>query len=212
VAIAAGVKQLALYHHDPLRSDAGIDEVLAACRARALGWGSSLEIIAAAEGALLDFPELAAARKRHRMETAVDVGMTRVDTATVLVVDDDPNVIGLVQASLQGEGYRFLSAENGRIGLQLARTETPDLMLLNWEMPEMDGLAVCRAIRADPNPAVRHMPIVMLTARSASEDTKEGFDAGADDYITKPITPAHVRTRVREWLIRGKAPPLGHLQ
>lgn len=208
MAIAAGVKQLALYHHDPLRNDAAVEQILSACRERADAWGSPIEIIAAAEGAVLEFPELAAARKQRPLETAVEIGMTRVDTATVLVVDDDPEIIDLVRNVLQGEGYRFLSAQNGRTGLQLARDETPDLMLLNWEMPEMDGLAACRAIRADANPAVRNMPIVLLTARLGAEDTKEGFDAGADDYITKPLTPAHVRTRVREWLMRGRAAPV----
>lgn len=208
VAIAAGVKQLALYHHDPLRSDAAVDELLAACRERARAWGSSIEIFAAAEGVSLTFPELATARKRQRKDGVEGLGMPRLRPATVLVVDDDPDVIELVESSLKDEGYRLISADNGRTGLELARTETPDLMLLNWEMPEMDGLAACRAIRADPNPAVRRMPIVMLTARAESEDTREGFGAGADDYITKPITPAHVRTHVREWLIRGRATPV----
>jgi DNA-binding response OmpR family regulator len=71
-------------------------------------------------------------------------------------------------------------------------------------MPEMDGIAVSRAIRADTNSEIRGVPIIMLTWRSGGDDARESFDAGADDYITKPLTPALVRTRVREWLARGK--------
>ena len=123
----------------------------------------------------------------------------------MLVVDDDPDVVDLIENALSDEGYRILSAPNGRIGLQLARMERPELVLMNWEMPEMDGIAACRALRADADPAVSQVPVVMLTARTGAEDAKEGFDAGADDYLTKPLTPAHVRTRVREWLIRGRA-------
>ena len=204
VAIAAGVKQLALYHHDPLRNDAAVDEVLAASRDRARAWGSPIEIFGASEGSERDYPELTSTRRRPRLDSAKK-GALRVDTATVLVVDDDPDVVDLIESALSDEGYRILSAPNGRIGVQLARMERPELVLMNWEMSEMDGIAACRALRADADPAVSQVPVVMLTARTGAEDAKEGFDAGADDYLTKPLTPAHVRTRVREWLIRGRA-------
>src|SRR5205814_7044535 len=115
-------------------------------------------------------------------------------------------IVEQVRGALNGEGYRLLSASNGREGLQLIREERPDTVLLNWGMPEMDGLAVSRAIRSDGDPAVRQTPILLLTWRSGSEETREGFDAGADDFITKPFTPALVRTRVREWVLRSRTP------
>ena len=93
------------------------------------------------------------------------------------------------------------------LGLEMARAEHPDVILLNWGMPEMDGLAVCRAIRADSDPRLKNVPVVMLTWRDGSSDSLEGFDAGVNDYITKPFTPAHVRTRVREWILRGQSTP-----
>lgn len=209
VNIAAGVKRLALFHHDPLRSDAALDGVLAACRARAEAWGSDLEISAAAEGATVEFPELANPRHRRRRGTESPGRAARLDEATVLVVEDDPTVISQLEEALRAEGYRFLSAPNGRAGLEMARSRHPDLILLNWGMPDLDGLSVIKSIRADTDPSVRSIPVVMLTYRSGSMETREGFDAGADDYITKPFTPAHVRTRVREWLLRGSSASIG---
>jgi CheY-like chemotaxis protein/phosphoribosyl 1,2-cyclic phosphodiesterase len=203
VAIAAGVQRLALFHHDPLRTDAALDDVLAASRARAKAWGSTIEIFAAAEGTGAEFAE-AAGRPDRLFAPAPVEGPTRAGPFTVLVVDDDPAIVSLVRQALDGEGYRLLSAANGRAGLEMVREETPDLVLLNWGMPEMDGIAVSRAIRADTNSEIRGVPIIMLTWRSGGDDARESFDAGADDYITKPLTPALVRTRVREWLARGK--------
>ena len=204
MAIASGAKRLALFHHDPLRSDAALDDVVAACRARAEAWGSDIEIFAASEGGTVAFAEKAETHARRRRREHDSPGtIARRDEATVLVVEDDPAVIGQIEEALREEGYRFLSASNGRTGLELARSQRPDLILLNWGMPEMDGPSVIKLLRAESDPSVRNVPVLMLTYRSGSVETREGFEAGADDYITKPFTPAHVRTRIREWLLRG---------
>jgi CheY-like chemotaxis protein len=203
MAIAASVKRLALFHHDPLRNDAAVDALLEACQERARAWGSNLEIVAAAEGAEHEFVEGTARRRIEGAASATQAPVGRLKAVTVLVVEDDSEIVGLVKTALEGEDYRFLSAGDGREGLEVARSERPDLVLLNWGLPEMDGLAVVRALRADPDPSIRQMPVVMLTWRSGSDETREGFEAGADDFITKPFSPAQVRTRVREWLTRS---------
>jgi len=88
--------------------------------------------------------------------------------------------------------------------LQIARAQRPDLLLLDWEMPGRDGLEVCRALRADPDPDLRQVPVVLLTAHQEAEDTAAGFAAGVTDYVTKPFKPTHVRSRVHAWLLRSR--------
>jgi DNA-binding response OmpR family regulator len=103
------------------------------------------------------------------------------------------------------EGYRLLSASDGNTALEIARAERPDLLLLDWNMPGRNGLEVCRALRAESDPNLRDVPVVLLTAQVGAEDTAEGFAAGVTDYIIKPFKPAHVRARVHAWLRRKRA-------
>ena len=204
LAVAAGVKWLVLFHHDPLRNDSALDEVLQSASARARAWGSQLEVTAAAEGETIDLAEVGSASMEPARADATTI-LTGVGTAKVLVVDDDPDTRSFVSLALRSEGYRLLAAPDGETALALAREHRPDLILLDWTMPGMDGLAVCRALRADADAGIRGVPIVMLTGRVRPEETREGFEVGADDYLTKPFTPAHLRTRVRQWLERGRA-------
>jgi two-component system phosphate regulon response regulator PhoB len=90
------------------------------------------------------------------------------------------------------------------MALHLARLERPSLILLDWRMPGKDGLEVCRALRSDPDPEIRRLPVVLLTAQMGPENISAGFAAGATDYLTKPFKPAHVRSRVRGWLLRSR--------
>jgi len=86
----------------------------------------------------------------------------------------------------------------------LARLERPALILLDWRMSGKDGLEVCRALRDDPNPQLRRVPVVLLTAQMGQENISAGFSAGVTDYLTKPFKPAYVRSRVRGWLLRSR--------
>jgi two-component system phosphate regulon response regulator PhoB len=106
---------------------------------------------------------------------------------TILVVDDEEPLLLLVTITLQTEPYRVLVARDGEEALALARAERPDFILLDVGLPKIDGLEVCRQLRADPN--TRDTPIVMLSARAAEEDRAAGLAAGADDYLTKPCRP-----------------------
>jgi CheY-like chemotaxis protein len=205
VAVAAGVKQLALYHHDPLRSDAALDLVLQSARDRARAWMSPLEVIAAAEGQILEFPESRIVRSPTLVANA-EGAAGKTGHAKILVVDDDPDFRDLASVFLRVDGYQLLAAASGQTAMEIAKAERPDLILLDWEMPDMDGLEVCRALRAEAAPGLGAVPIILLTARTGAEDTKGGFEAGANDYLTKPFTPAHLRSRVREWLARSVTP------
>ena len=86
----------------------------------------------------------------------------------------------------------------------MARAERPDLVLLDWSMPRRNGLEVCRALRADPDPKLREVPVVMLTVQAEREHTAAGFAAGASDYLVKPFKTTHVRARVHAWLLRSR--------
>lgn len=209
-ALAAGVKQLALFHHDPLRSDEALDRIVEACRRRVAASGGALDVFAAAEARVVELAEreVAAAVVAGPMPPAAATSARQEPPAakTILIVDDDPDIIGLLAVALRPEGFRLLSAGDGDTALEITRTERPDLLLLDWNMPGRDGLEVCRALRADPDPQLRQVPVVFLTAQAEAEDTAAGFAAGATDYLTKPFKLAYVRSRVHAWLLRSRPP------
>lgn len=119
----------------------------------------------------------------------------------ILVVDDDAEIRELVRRGLALAGYAATVAEDGEAALQLARDEPPDLVVLDRVLPGIDGLEVCRRLRA----ADAWLPIVMLTARDAVADRVEGFETGADDYLVKPFALAELIARVRVRLRRREA-------
>ena len=117
---------------------------------------------------------------------------------TILVVDDERKIVQGLAAYFQQAGYATLSAYDGRVALEVARREHPDLIVLDWMMPGLDGLEVCRQIRRDSA-----VPIIMLTARVEESDMLIGLELGADDYITKPFSPREVVARARALLRRA---------
>lgn len=114
---------------------------------------------------------------------------------TVLVIDDSPEVLAVVAARLRPEGYRVLIAPDWTTGLDIAVELRPDLILLDLEMPEQNGLDVCRRLKVDPRTS--SIPVIFLTACHDVEMKVHGFDLGAADYVTKPFHPAELRARVR---------------
>ncbi len=116
---------------------------------------------------------------------------------TILVVDDEPKIVKLVSDYLEHAGFSVRSAADGNSALSLARTERPDLVVLDLGLPQLDGLDVTRALRR-----VSNVPIIMLTARSEESDKLIGLELGADDYITKPFSPKELVARVRVVLRR----------
>ncbi len=120
----------------------------------------------------------------------------------VLLIEDDPDIRELVQYNLEREGYSVLLARDGEIGLREATNRSPDAILLDIMMPGMDGLEVCRRLRADRRTVAT--PIIMLTARSEETDVVLGLELGADDYIPKPFSPRELLARVRAVLRRAR--------
>ena len=115
----------------------------------------------------------------------------------VLVVDDDVKTVELVKMYLRRDGYDVLTAFEGIEALRLAREARPDLLVLDLMLPGIDGLTICRTLRAESD-----VPIIMLTARTTEEDRLKGLDMGADDYVTKPFSPKELAARVRAVLRR----------
>ena len=116
----------------------------------------------------------------------------------ILIVDDDRKTVDLLRLYLEKDGYQVLAAHDGRQALDLTRQRRPDLIVLDLMLPNVDGLDVCRILRAESA-----TPIIMLTARTTEDDKLLGLDLGADDYITKPFSPREVVARVRVVLRRA---------
>ena len=132
-------------------------------------------------------------------------------TGKILVVDDEPQVRRVMKVTLTAEGYTIFEAHNGEEALDLFRAERPDIVLLDVNMPVMDGLATCKEIRK-----FSAVPIIMLTVRSAERDKVLALDAGADDYVVKPFSTPELLARIRAALRRtnspDKSPPLSSKQ
>lgn len=121
----------------------------------------------------------------------------------ILVIDDLPENVFMLQDRLEHEGYEVITAYNGSTGIEKALSELPDLILLDVMMPDITGIEVCR--RLVNNPATKDIPIILVTAKSGAEDTKEGLEAGAFDYIKKPFNRIELLARVKSALKLSEA-------
>jgi DNA-binding response OmpR family regulator len=123
----------------------------------------------------------------------------------ILVVDDEPEAVELVEFNLKQAGFSVTSAADGAEALTKARMTPPDLIVLDLMLPEINGLEVCKMLRRDA--ATAALPIIMLTAKAAEIDRVLGLELGADDYITKPFSPRELVLRIQKLLQRGQAAP-----
>src|SRR5437867_13325416 len=130
--------------------------------------------------------------------------------AKILVVDDEPDAVELVEFNLKSAGYEVVTAADGSEALKKARAHSPDVIVLDLMLPEVDGLEVCKILRRDP--ATSAIPIIMLTAKAAEVDRVLGLELGADDYVTKPFSPRELVARVRAVMRRthGEEVPPPH--
>jgi DNA-binding response OmpR family regulator len=116
---------------------------------------------------------------------------------TILVVEDEGKIARWVRTYFEQAGFSVLLAGDGELGLALAQSERPDLIILDLNLPRLDGLAVCQTLRRHPDAAVARVPIIMLTARVEEIDRLKGFEFGADDYVTKPFSPKELVARAQ---------------
>ena len=124
-------------------------------------------------------------------------------SATILIVDDEPDVLDLVTYNVKKAGYKTLAARDGATALQTARNELPALVVLDLMLPNLDGTEVCRQLKADPKTA--RIPVIMLTAKAEEVDRIVGLELGADDYVVKPFSPRELVLRIKKILERAAA-------
>jgi two-component system phosphate regulon response regulator PhoB len=123
-------------------------------------------------------------------------------SATILIVDDEAAQLELLRYNLEKAGFTTVQADNGRAAIELIEEIDPDLVVLDWMMPEASGIDVCRELRS--RSGTRLLPIIMLSARGEEGDRALGLDTGADDYITKPFSPRELVSRVKALLRRAR--------
>ena len=127
--------------------------------------------------------------------------MVASDAPCILIVEDEPAQLEMLAYNVEAEGFRVLKAADGEEGVLIAEEETPDLIILDWMLPNLSGIEACRQIKHKP--ATRAIPIIMLTARGQEEDRVRGLDTGADDYVVKPYSVSELMARVRAIIRRG---------
>lgn len=129
-----------------------------------------------------------------------------MDNALILIVEDEAPQAEMLRYNLESAGFGVLHADNGEDALLMIEEESPDLVVLDWMLPEVTGIEICRRLRE--RPATRALPIIMLTARGEETDRVRGLETGADDYLVKPFSPSELVARVRA-LLRRTSPALG---
>jgi CheY-like chemotaxis protein/phosphoribosyl 1,2-cyclic phosphodiesterase len=201
-ALAAHARRLALTHHDPLRDDDAVDQLVEVCRERVRRAGGTLDVFAAAEGQIIELTRREARAPRPRRRAAASTVSQSTPAHVVLIADDDPVILELLKTTLRSDAFRLYTATDGETALRIARSVRPSLILLDWLMPGLDGTEVTRALRAESDPYFRDVPIVLITAEAGAAKTQEGFASGVTDYLTKPFKAPFVRARVRAWLER----------
>jgi len=121
---------------------------------------------------------------------------------TILIVEDEKDIVKMLDYNLKKEGFKTLSVRNGEDAIDSARGERPDIIILDLMLPGIDGLEVCKTLKADSK--TTSIPIIMLTAKSQESDKVVGLELGADDYVTKPFSPRELIARIKAVLRRGK--------
>jgi DNA-binding response OmpR family regulator len=124
-----------------------------------------------------------------------------VSRETVLVIEDESDILEVIEYNLRREGFEVQSSREGREGLRMVRGEMPSLLLLDLMLPGVDGIEICRQVKADP--ATRQIPVLIVSAKGEESDVVLGLGVGADDYITKPFSPRELIARVKAVLRRG---------
>ena len=201
IAAAASVRRLALTHHDPGHDDDFVAGIERKARALASRLGSGLDVFCAYEGCDIVL------EPRSALQPFVAAEPFQASVANlrfhILVVDDHPDMLELIVRALQGEDqYSIAQATSGEEALGMIRERMPDLVVLDYKMSGMDGIAVVKTLRARPQ--TRLLPVLMLTSMTDEPSTRAGFEAGVTDYVTKPFSIPQLTARVRACLARAR--------
>lgn len=199
LAAAAGVKQLALTHHDPDHHDQFVSEMEARARALASQRGTSLDVLCAYEGCellLKPQPSFTPFVTSDPVQASVSQRSFRI-----LVVDDEPDIRTMTVLALKQDQHQVSEAASGPEALRMIAEHRPDLLVVDFKMPGMDGMEVVAILRAQSE--TRRLPILMLTAMTDEASTRAGFEAGVSDYVTKPFSIPQLTSRVRACLSRA---------
>jgi phosphoribosyl 1,2-cyclic phosphodiesterase/DNA-binding response OmpR family regulator len=199
-ARAAGARRLVLFHHDPLRDDAALDQVVAAARRQD---GSALEVTAATEGQTLDVvPTSLVPGPEHPASTAAEASPPREMLARSVLVALDPGALrAQLLEAVHADDLTAVSSADAADVLALAREVPPSMLLLGRRIGGRDGLEVCRALRAGPAGGAG-LPIVIVAADEAETDRAAGARAGVTDWLVAPFSTLYARTRIRAWALR----------
>jgi CheY-like chemotaxis protein len=198
IAAAAGVRRVALTHHDPGHDDRIIGEIERKAQRLALQRGSDVDVFCAFEGCEIDL-EPRSTPKPFVAEVPLQASVAQ-RRFRILAVDDQPDMLLLIVRALEAEQYIVSTATNGPDALRMIGDRLPDLLVLDYKMAGMDGMAVMKALRTKPE--TQHLPVLMLTAMADEPSTRAGFDAGVTDYVTKPFSIPQLTARVRACLAR----------
>ena len=198
IAAAARVRRVALTHHDPGHDDPFIAEIERKARSLALQRGTGLDVFCAFEGCEIVL------EPRSTLKPFVTQAPLQASVAQrrfrILAVDDQPDTLMIIVRALEAEQYIVSTATNGPDALRMIDERMPDLLVLDYKMAGMDGMAVMKALRAKSE--TQRLPVLMLTAMTDEPSTRAGFDAGVTDYVTKPFSIPQLTARVRACLTR----------
>jgi CheY-like chemotaxis protein len=201
LASAASVRRLALTHHDPNHDDDFVADIERKAHALALHCATGLQVFCAFEGCDLAIEPRSTPAPFVAGPPQVSVAQRRF---RILVVDDQDDMRAMVVNALEDEKYIVTNVNNGPEALRMIDEDMPDLLVVDYMMPGMDGMAVTKALRAKP--ATRSLPVLMLTGMVDGPSTSAGFEAGVTDYVTKPFSNPQLASRVRACLTRSQRP------
>ena len=123
-------------------------------------------------------------------------------SAHVFIAEDEASIVALLKYNLEKEGYKVSHSENGEDALKQIKSKQPDLILMDWMLPELSGVEICKNLKKDNK--FNDIPVIMLTAKGEEEDKLKAFDTGADDYVTKPFSQKELNARIKSLLRRSK--------
>jgi phosphoribosyl 1,2-cyclic phosphodiesterase/CheY-like chemotaxis protein len=200
VAVAGGVRRLALYHHDPTRDDPGVDEIVARARRRAAG--SGVEVFGAAEGLVIELAEDVPARTQPDATPALQPRPLPAPTDRTALIATDPDPARVLTAAIAADGSPLLVASDVHALLRMVTEERPAVVIVQRRFAGRDALEICRAIRA-LDPADPTTPaIVIVAARQDEMDVDAGMRAGVTDWLLWPFKETYARTRMQSWVLR----------